>query len=375
MKNEIDIHILHIAEIVNNFEMVMNSLTREEYVRATKYKDIKRMVQEVGSILLVNKYSGEGELKYNEYSKPYKDNGLFFNISHSDSFIIIAVSDSEIGIDIEKVRTMKNDVIRYALSDEEYNRMDTIDDFFSMWTIKESVGKCIGIGLTQGIKNIPTESEKTFMGHNLTSFSYKMHDYVIGVTYEGFNAKDIKFDQVKIEELVVKRDKIDVNQSFETYRLFITPTTYKDKYDFIKFFDTHNDTFTWFSSLEAKRENYSFFPSKLEYGYSLKLKDYTLIGFIGIEANKETNISYFLVDDYRGYGYMREALSKMIDEMFKGTFGDIKSINAYICIENTKSINLVEKLGFNEVKYLEKFNYHFLFKKEMDYKLYRINNE
>ena len=53
MKNEIDIHILHIAEIVNNFEMIMNSLTREEYVRATKYKDIKRMVQEVGSILLV----------------------------------------------------------------------------------------------------------------------------------------------------------------------------------------------------------------------------------------------------------------------------------------------------------------------------------
>ncbi len=375
MKNEIDIHILHIAEIVNNFEMIMNSLTREEYVRVTRYKTIKRMVQEVGSVLLINKYSGEGEIKYNEYSKPYKDNGLFFNISHCESFIVIAVSDSEIGIDIEKVRTMDNAVIKYALSDEEFNRMDTIDDFFSMWTIKESVGKCIGIGLSKGIKNIPTESEKTFMGRDLTSFSYKMSDYIIGVTYEGFVDKEVRFTQDKIDDLIVKKDKIDVNQSFETDRLFITPITYKDKYEFIKFFDTHSETFTWFTSLEAKKENYSFFPSKLEYGYSLKLKDDTLIGFIGIEVGRETNISYFLEDDYRGYGYMREALSKMVKEMFNGTFGDIKTINAYICIENKKSIKLVEKLGFNEVKYLEKFNYHFLFKKEMDYKLYRIENE
>ena len=375
MKNEISIHILHINEIVENFKMVINSLTREEYVTISKYKDIKRMVQKIASILLINKYSGEGELKYNEFEKPYKDNGIFFSVSHSEDYIVIAVSDSNIGIDIEKVRTMNNKVIKYVLSDKEYSHFNDIDDFFNMWTIKESVSKCLGTGLLNGIKDIPTTKEKTYLGHNLTSFNFKLSNYIFGVTYEGFDSKNVSLNQIKITDLIEEKETFDINKTFETERLIIKPITYKDKYEFIKFFDEHKETFSWFTSLEAKKENYIFFPSKLEYGYSLYLKDDTLIGFVGIEVNKDTNISYFLKDEYRKYGYMREALSLLIKELLNGTFGKTDSISAYICIENINSIKLVENLGFNEVKYLEKFNYHFLFKKEVDYKLYRINNE
>ena len=375
MKDEIDIHVLHINEVVNNFEMVMNNLSREEYMKVTRYKNIKRMIQEVASILLINKYSGDGELKYNEYGKPYKENGLYFNVSHSESLVLIAISDSEIGADIEKIRTIENKVIKYALSIEEESKVQIIDDFFRMWTIKESVGKCLGIGLSEGIKNIPTEAEKTFKGHDLTSFATKVSDYMIGVTYEGFKPKTVKFTQDKIDELIEKREKIDVTKSFETERLLICPITYKDKYEFIKYFSDSKETFSWFTGLEATSDNYKFFPSKLEYGYSIKLKDNTLIGFIGIEANKESSISYFLLDKYRKNGYMREALSYMISEAFNGLFGKIKSVSAYICIENKDSINLINHLGFKEIKYLKEFKYHFLFDKDVDYKLYRLDNE
>lgn len=38
---------------------------------------------------------------YNEYGKPYLDNGLYFNISHSKNVIVCVISDREVGIDIE----------------------------------------------------------------------------------------------------------------------------------------------------------------------------------------------------------------------------------------------------------------------------------
>lgn len=43
----------------------------------------------------------------NKFGKPECDNGLCFNISHSGSYALFALSESEVGCDIEEIRFLK----------------------------------------------------------------------------------------------------------------------------------------------------------------------------------------------------------------------------------------------------------------------------
>ena len=200
-EDEIILRIISTKVLIDNFSEAAKLLTKEEALKISKYNDFNRMLEEMGSLILIKKFTGPGEIKYNKYNKPYKEGGPYFNVSHSDGLIVLALSSTEIGVDIEKIRTMKNRVIEYALSEKEYKMVETIDDFFKLWTIKESVGKCLGIGLAKGIKNIPTENNKIFMGEKLTSFSFKIESYMGSVTYKGFEPKNVKFIDTKFEEL------------------------------------------------------------------------------------------------------------------------------------------------------------------------------
>src|SRR3954471_20772521 len=50
--------------------------------------------------------SGLIHLKYTKYGRPYLEHNPDFNISHSDGYVVCAIStDSKIGIDIEEVKT------------------------------------------------------------------------------------------------------------------------------------------------------------------------------------------------------------------------------------------------------------------------------
>ncbi len=92
----------------------------------------------------------------NEYGKPYAANAdVFFNISHSADAVVCAVSENEIGIDIEKIRpTHPNTVKRFATESElEYINND-INKQFTVWCLKEAYFKCIGTGLNSKIKDV-----------------------------------------------------------------------------------------------------------------------------------------------------------------------------------------------------------------------------
>ena len=52
--------------------------------------------------LFMNKFLGGAKITVNEFGKPECDNGLCFNISHSGSYVLFALSGSEVGCDIEE---------------------------------------------------------------------------------------------------------------------------------------------------------------------------------------------------------------------------------------------------------------------------------
>lgn len=101
---------------------------------------------------------------YNENGKPYfKDSGIFFNMSHSGKYAACAFSDDEIGVDIEKLSDVPKELMRAVCTDSEYRYLLAAgnkqkEDFFRLWTVKESFMKCIGTGLATD----PAKLEVTF---------------------------------------------------------------------------------------------------------------------------------------------------------------------------------------------------------------------
>ena len=110
----------------------------------------------------------EPVLAYGEYGKPYFKNypDFKFNVSHSGTIAICAVSDTEIGCDIELIRDINLNILRKVLSKEEQRAFENKDSFglekssdcnsldrklklfYTIWTAKESTAKALGRGLS-----------------------------------------------------------------------------------------------------------------------------------------------------------------------------------------------------------------------------------
>jgi len=108
-----------------------------------------------------------------ENGKPYAVNSdIHFSISHSNEYVVCAVSKDEIGVDIEKIRKVESRITNIACteSDKEYifggAEKDTLDNemikrFFEVWTAKEAYLKYLGIGIS-GLKTISFSDIKPF---------------------------------------------------------------------------------------------------------------------------------------------------------------------------------------------------------------------
>jgi|GEM_PF-3906212 len=87
--------------------------------------------------------------------KPYLKNHerLHFNVSHSGEWIVCALSDMPVGVDIEQVVAVPPHMYRDHLAHEEYVALRSLPPynqnkyFFRLWTHKESYLKMTGDGL------------------------------------------------------------------------------------------------------------------------------------------------------------------------------------------------------------------------------------
>ncbi len=95
-----------------------------------------------------------------EHGKPYlagMGEPFYFNISHSGDYVVCAVSDQEIGIDIERIGRARMEVARRFFHPEEIRVLQALpegqqtDAFFSYWSVKESFLKYTGTGLSASL--------------------------------------------------------------------------------------------------------------------------------------------------------------------------------------------------------------------------------
>lgn len=117
------------------------------------------------------------DIQTTEYGKPYLNNGIKFNISHSGKYVLCALTqDCEVGIDVEQVnRNININDFRTVFSDQEWvqiiNSKDQIDTFYSYWTLKESVIKTDGRGLSAPVKETKISSDAVVLSN--TKYFYK----------------------------------------------------------------------------------------------------------------------------------------------------------------------------------------------------------
>lgn len=139
---------------------------RREKIDVLKCRDDK--IRSLGAgILLSRALSRAGvdenaEISVDGKGKPYLKgrNDLYFNLSHSGNLVMCAVSEREVGCDIERVQSGRLDVAKRFFTDEERAFVDLGADedekntrFARVWTLKESFVKANGAGLALGLRN------------------------------------------------------------------------------------------------------------------------------------------------------------------------------------------------------------------------------
>lgn len=149
------------AEQLNEwFEQMSDEKKRSVSATKIKHKCNLRIVADGICRLAIAEFCAvspaEIELGYNEHGKPFAKNlPVHFSISHSDDIAVCAVSDKEIGIDIEKIRDVNpRSAERFASEKEQEYIRKCEKGFFEIWTLKEAYFKCIGTGLGADIKNV-----------------------------------------------------------------------------------------------------------------------------------------------------------------------------------------------------------------------------
>ena len=98
----------------------------------------------------------EPSIEVTSNGKPYLvgEEGLYFNLSHSEGMVMCAVAGQEVGCDVEKKTVLDRRLAEYVMTDYELSRIYGLERgtqqqemFFRLWTLKESYMKATGLGI------------------------------------------------------------------------------------------------------------------------------------------------------------------------------------------------------------------------------------
>jgi 4'-phosphopantetheinyl transferase len=129
--------------------------------------------------------------RIDSFGKPHADlreKEIQFSVSHSGSWVVCAVDEGMVGIDVERVRKYDPDIAKrfyhlnefaalIALSEQERNSR-----FFDLWTIKESYIKALGKGLSQALDSFEILFENGMIrmetSSGLQPMCFKQYDHL-----------------------------------------------------------------------------------------------------------------------------------------------------------------------------------------------------
>lgn len=123
------------------------------------------------------------QISCGEHGKPFLADypHIHFNLSHAAGITACIVSENECGIDAEKIRPYRPNVIKRAFSESEKalieNAGETERDalFFRLWTLKESYVKALGIGVSYPMNTVEFAFDGEKILTNIKGYSFRQY--------------------------------------------------------------------------------------------------------------------------------------------------------------------------------------------------------
>ncbi len=195
---------------------------RERIARLRMAADRRRSL--AAELLLKHALSLRGIKQYSvsrgTYGKPCLDGiwGVYFNLSHAGEYAVCALSDTEIGCDVERIDPQVDLAIadRFFTFDEAawiraaQTEEEQTERFFRLWTLKESLMKATGKGFAlsprtfsfdlTGDAPILQSSPRELSRYVFREFS-AIHGYRIALCTDGGAAAFTRLILTKIETL------------------------------------------------------------------------------------------------------------------------------------------------------------------------------
>lgn len=184
---------------LNQLEVLKDQLSRERISKIDKYYFTKDKIRSLLAEALVrfslcNQYdlkNIEIQFHYSKYGKPslISEKNIHFNLSHAGEWVVCAIGDTPVGVDVEVIRDSQMPSAHQCFSDHEIQVLYHIPEenqaelFYKIWTLKESFVKYNGKGL-----NDPFEK-----------FSINIHDNEIELMEDEKINLDVSFLSNKID--------------------------------------------------------------------------------------------------------------------------------------------------------------------------------
>ena len=195
---------LFMANIGDVREEDISRIAPERAEKARRYRILADQKRCIAGGLLLRRFLGDTRIFENEFGKPVTESGVCFNLSHSGDWALLVVSDREVGCDIEQVRQV--DPIRLGkvvFTENELaqiqNSADRQGAFFTLWTKKEALLKCMGKGFHRAAKTVDVTAN-TFAEDGRIYRMKTVHfaDYVVSVCeQDGETEMDLQLFRMK----------------------------------------------------------------------------------------------------------------------------------------------------------------------------------
>ena len=162
----VSIYITNVSDLPDpkEYPELLTHFPKERREKTLRYRQEKDRKQSLGAgallrHLLQSRKIEEAEIIYGEHGKP-EISGIHFNISHSGDYVVCAVGDGIVGCDIEKIGQFREPVVKRFFTEQETSYINAFsgegkkEEFYRLWTMKESYMKMTGEGLTLDSKRI-----------------------------------------------------------------------------------------------------------------------------------------------------------------------------------------------------------------------------
>lgn len=145
---------------INELDKAKALVSRKRKQKAEKYRNDIDIRNSLAVELMLRqglkKDFGISGYEINDDAKPYLvDSDICFNMSHCGKGSVVAISNKQVGVDIEEIKSVKQAVKDKICNKKELVKCKTDLDFIKIWTNKEAYTKLNGTGIGE-LENIDT---------------------------------------------------------------------------------------------------------------------------------------------------------------------------------------------------------------------------